>query len=102
MHGSNERAAEMNKPRKRLDRPSFWKRVFPLVRGLVVFAIVSRGGAARSVGGVNALFDVESAMAFVRLVLIVLLAMPLARRFRDIGWRAWIGPAILLVTMFGP
>jgi hypothetical protein len=27
--------------------------------------------------------------------------MALARRFRDIGWPAWIGPTILLVTMLG-
>jgi hypothetical protein len=27
--------------------------------------------------------------------------MALARRFRDIGWPAWIGPTILLGTMLG-
>jgi hypothetical protein len=31
--------------------------------------------------------------------LIVLLALALARRFRDIGWPAWIGPTILIGTM---
>jgi len=54
------------------------------------------------VGGANAFVIVVSAMALARLVLIVLLAMALARRFRDIGWLAWIGPTILLVTTLGP
>ena len=95
----------MKKPRKWLDRRSFWKWAIPLVLGLVVLAILGRSGAARSVrlvGGANAFVIVVSAMALARLVLIVLLAMALARRFRDIGWLAWIGPTILLVTTLGP
>ena len=94
----------MKKPRKWLDRPSFWKWAIPLVLGLVVLVILNVSGAARSVrlvGGVNALVILVSAMALVRLVLIVLLAIVLARRFRDVGWPAWIGPTILLVTMVG-
>ena len=97
--------AEMEKSLKRLDRPSFWKWAIPLVLGLVVLAILSLSGATRSVGligGGNALVIVVSAMALVRLVLTVLLAMAVARRFRDIGWPAWIGPTILLVTTLGP
>src|SRR5215471_21837626 len=89
----------MKKPRKRLDRPSFWKWAIPLVLGLVVLAILS--GAARSVGGKDIVVIVVTAMALARLVVIVLLAMALARRFRDIGWPAWIGPTILLVTTLG-
>src|SRR5215813_4976979 len=105
----------MRKPRKRLDRPSFWKWVIPLVLGLVVLAILGRSGAARHavrlVGefatGLNlnaaaAITLALTAMALVLLVLIVLLAMALARRFRDIGWPAWIGPTILLFTTLGP
>jgi len=89
----------MKKSGKRLDRPSFWKWAIPLVLGLAVLMIPN--GAARSVADRNTLVVVVSAMAFVRLVLVVLLAMTLARRFRDIRWPAWIGPTILLVAMLG-
>src|SRR5262245_1758336 len=99
----------MKKPRKRLDRPSFWKWAIPLVLGLVVLAILGRSGAVRLVGefdtGLNAVDAITltlTAIALVSLVLIVLLAMALARRFRDIGWPAWIGPTILLFTTLGP
>ena len=99
----------MKKPRTRLDRPSFWKWAIPLVLGLVVLAILGRSGAVRLVGefdtGLNAVAAITlalTAMALVWLVLIVLLAMALARRFRDIGWPAWIGPTILLFTRLGP
>src|SRR5262245_26671330 len=88
----------MKEPRQRLDRPSFWKWAIPLVLGLVLFEL-------NPVGRVEPVlidFIVVCAMVLVRLVLIVLLAMALARRFRDIGWPAWIGPTILLVTTFGP
>ena len=105
MHGSNERAvAEMKKTRKWLDRRSFWKWAIPLVLGLAVLVILNVSGAVRSIrlaGGIYALVIVVSAIALVRLVLIVLLAMALARRFRDIGWPTWIGPTILLVTQLG-
>ena len=99
----------MKKPRKRLDRPSFWKWAIPLVLGLVVLAILGRSGAVRLVREFDTGLDAAAAialaltaMALVRLVLIVLLAMALARRFRDIGWPAWIGPTILLFTTLGP
>src|SRR5262245_49240176 len=99
----------MKKPRKRLDRPSFWKWAIPLVLGEVVLAILDQSGAVRLVGefdtGLNAVAAITlalTAMALVRLVLTVLLAMALARRFRDIGWPAWIGPTILLLTTLGP
>src|SRR5215467_4841365 len=99
----------MKKPRKRLDRPSFWKWAIPLVLGLVVLVILGRSGAVRLVGefdtGLNAVAAITlalTAIALVSLVLIVLLAMALARRLRDIGWPAWIGPTILLFTTLGP
>src|SRR5262245_37869407 len=98
----------MKKPRKRLDRPSFWKRTIPLVLGLVVLAILDWSRVVRLVGefdtGLSAVVAITlglTAMASV-LVLTVLLAMALARRFRDIGWPAWIGPTILLFTTLGP
>src|SRR5215471_11264359 len=100
MHGSNERAvAEMKKSPKRLDRPSFWKWAIPLVLGSWFLSILPLSSAARSVGGPNAAVIVRltvATQALARLVLIVLLAMALARRFRDIGWPAWIGPTTLL------
>jgi uncharacterized membrane protein YhaH (DUF805 family) len=87
-----------------VDRPSFWKWAIPLVLGLAVLSILPLSGAARSVGGLNAAVIVRLAVvavALARLVLIVLLAMALARRFRDIGWPAWIGPTTLLVIIIG-
>src|SRR5262249_26123849 len=94
----------MKKRRKWLDRPSFWKWAILLVLGLVVLVIPDVNGVVRSVGGKDRdiVAIVATAMAFVRLVLMVLLAIALARRFRDIGWPAWIGPTILLVTMLCP
>jgi uncharacterized membrane protein YhaH (DUF805 family) len=86
---------------KRLDRSSFWKWAIPFVLGLVVLVILGLSGAARSVGEINTVVIVVSAMALARVILIVLLAMALTWRFRDIGWPAWIGPTILLVTMLG-
>ena len=90
----------MKKSRKRLDRPSFWKWAIPLVLGSWVLSILPLGGVARSLG-LNSAVSVGLTVALARLVLIVLLALALARRFRDIGWPAWIGPTILLVTMLG-
>ena len=99
----------MKKPRKRLDRPSFWKWAIPLVLGLVVLVILGRSGAFRLAGelytGLNArdaMVLAQGAAGLVMLLLMLLLAMALARRFRDIGWPAWIGPTILLVTLLGP
>ena len=94
----------MKKPRKRLDRPSFWKWAIPLVLGHAVLSIPAVNGAVRSVGGTDRdIFAIVLiAMALVLLVLMVLLAIALAWRFRDIGWPAWIGPTILLVTQFVP
>jgi len=92
--------AEMKKSPKRLDRPSFWKWAIPLVLGSWFLSILPLGGVARSVG-LNSAVSVGLTVALARLVLIVLLALALARRFRDIGWLAWIGSTILLVTMLG-
>jgi hypothetical protein len=78
----------MEKSPKRLDRPRFWMWVVPLVLGhLVLSAVIMRG-----VAGPFGSFDN---------VIVVFLAIALARRFRDIGWPVWIGPTILLLTMIG-
>jgi hypothetical protein len=60
----------------------------PLVLGHVVLTLLLVSGPASSLGSVDT-------------VLIAFLAIALARRFRDIGWSAWIGPTILLGTMLG-
>lgn len=78
----------MDKSPKRLDRPTFWMWVVPLVLGRVFFAVLVATGAARSIASAGD-------------VLLIFLAIALARRFRDIGWPVWIGPTILLVTMVG-
>ena len=90
----------MKKSPMRMDRPYFWKWAIPLVLGSWFLSILPLGGVARSLG-LNSAVSVGLTVALARLVLIVLLALALARRFRDIGWPAWIGPTILLVTMVG-
>ena len=99
----------MKKPRKWLDRRSFWKWAIPLVLGLVAVVILGRSDALRLVGDLDTGLSARDAMVLARgalglvmILLIVLLAMALARRFRDIGWPAWIGPTILLIAMLGP
>jgi uncharacterized membrane protein YhaH (DUF805 family) len=70
------------------------------VLGSWFLSILPVGGVARSLG-LNSAVSVGLTVGLARLVLIVLLALALARRFRDIGWPAWIGSTVLLVTMIG-
>jgi hypothetical protein len=76
----------MEKSSNRLDRPTFWMWVVPLVLGHFFLAFLT-------------LSDIAGAFAYFDNVLFIFLAIALARRFRDIGWPVWIGPTILLVTM---
>src|ERR1700722_6394016 len=76
----------MGKSPKRLDRPTFWMWAVPIVLGHVVLTFLMVSRTASSLGSIDT-------------GLIVLLALALARRFRDIGWPAWIGPTILIGTM---
>ncbi|HUI97870.1 MAG TPA: hypothetical protein VLX44_19085 [Xanthobacteraceae bacterium] len=78
----------MEKSSKRLDRPTFWMWVVPLLLGHFFFSFLLVSGTAGSLGSIDN-------------VLIIFLAIALARRFRDIGWPVWIGPTILLVMMLG-
>jgi hypothetical protein len=78
----------MEKSPKRLDRPTYWIWVVPLVLGRVFFAVLMATGVGRSFASAGD-------------VLLIFLAIALAWRFRDIGWPVWIGPTILLVTMLG-
>jgi len=71
---------------KRLDRATFWMWAVPLALGHVLLGAL----AATSVG---------SSLGAIDNGIIIGLAFVLAARFRDIGWPAWIGPAVLLGTM---
>ena len=77
----------MKKSAKRLDRRSFWMWAVPLGLGhLVVYIAIVRGAGQ---------------LWWLDVILLMLLAIALVRRFRDIGWPGWIGPTILLVTVIG-
>jgi hypothetical protein len=78
----------MEKSPKRLDRRTFWMWVVLLVLGHV-FANVSMPHVPAAL----------LPMIGIDEVILILLAIALARRFRDIGWPVWIGPTILLVTI---
>ena len=83
----------MKKSAKRMGRDTFWMWTVPLVLGHVVLAY-------------RLLFfpltlGIASSLASTDTLVLVLLAIALARRIRDIGRPAWIGPTILFVTMFG-
>jgi uncharacterized membrane protein YhaH (DUF805 family) len=83
----------MEKSAKRLGRDTYWMWTVPLVLGHVFLAY-------------RLLFfpltlGIASSLASADTILIVLLAIALARRVRDIGRPAWIGPTILFVTMYG-
>jgi uncharacterized membrane protein YhaH (DUF805 family) len=78
----------MDKSPKRLGRRTFWMWVVLLVLGHVLaIGMIPPGSAA------------PLAMIGIDDVILILLAIALARRFRDIGWPVWIGPTILLVTI---
>src|ERR1041385_7422586 len=72
---------------ERVDRRAFWEWAVPLV-------IAHVGLSAIAVAGVKAVTAVDTA-------LVVVLATLLARRFRDIGWRGWIGASFMIATMAG-
>jgi uncharacterized membrane protein YhaH (DUF805 family) len=77
----------MAKPQKRMNRRTFWTWAIPIVVAHVAltFAFVS-GAGATFLGNIDT-------------VLIVCLAVAVARRFRDIGWPAWTGATFMIVTM---
>jgi hypothetical protein len=58
----------------------------PLVAARVFLGFMAANHAGRSLGSIDT-------------GLVLGLAFVLAARFRDIGWPAWIGPAILLGTV---
>jgi hypothetical protein len=87
----------MEKAGKRLDRPTYWELVVPLVFGHVILSSLLVPGSATGLGSVDTIV-----LGAVDTIVLGWLARTLARRFRDIGWPAWIGPTILLITMVVP
>jgi hypothetical protein len=77
----------MMKLPERVDRRAFWTRAIPLVIAHVALA----GAAMAGVNGTGALDT----------IVIIVLAALVARRFRDIGWRGWIGGSFVIATMLG-
>jgi|SRR5215471_4008254 len=78
----------MEKSPKRLDRRTFWMWVVLLVLGHVLANV----SMPRVPAALLPMIGIDE-------VILILLAIALARRFRDIGWPVWIGPTILLVTI---
>jgi uncharacterized membrane protein YhaH (DUF805 family) len=70
---------------ERVDRRAFWTWVIPLV-------IAHVGLSALAVAGVNGTGGLDTAV-------IIVLAALVAARFRDIGWRGWIGASFMIATM---
>jgi uncharacterized membrane protein YhaH (DUF805 family) len=79
---------KMEKSPKRLDRRTFWMWVVLLVLGHVLANV----SMPRDSAALMPMIGIDE-------VILILLAIALARRFRDIGWPVWIGPTILLITI---
>jgi uncharacterized membrane protein YhaH (DUF805 family) len=69
----------------RMNRLSFWQWAGPIVVGHFVLTFAMASGFQMA-GSLDTL-------------LVVFLAIALARRFHDIGWPVWIGPTFLIGTM---
>ena len=78
----------MEKSPKRLDRRTFWMWVVLLVLGHVLANV----SMPRDSAALMPMIGIDE-------VILILLAIALTRRFRDIGWPVWIGPTILLITI---
>src|SRR6266581_1947580 len=78
--------ASMFKSLHRIDRGTFWLWAIPIVFAHGLFAVAMA-------------YNVQTSLGPVDTGLIVVLAMALAGRFRDIGWPVWIGPTFMLGTM---
>jgi uncharacterized membrane protein YhaH (DUF805 family) len=75
----------MRKPLQPLNRQDYWLRVVPILVGHIALTAAMAAGV--------------QGMSAVDTVLIIFLAIAVARRFRDIGWPVWIGPTFVIVTM---
>ena len=69
----------------RLDRPSFWVWVVPMLLGHILLTFMTVTGA-KGLGVVDTL-------------LLIFYSRVLGSRFRDVGWPVWIAPAFVIVTM---
>jgi uncharacterized membrane protein YhaH (DUF805 family) len=70
---------------ERVDRRAFWTWAIPLV-------IAHLGLSATAMAGVKAMGALDTPV-------IIMLAALVAARFRDIGWRGWIGASFIIATM---
>jgi uncharacterized membrane protein YhaH (DUF805 family) len=70
---------------ERVDRRAFWTWVIPL-------GIAHAGLSTLAAAGVNAMGALDT-------VAVIWLAALVAARFRDIGWRGWIGASFMIATM---
>jgi uncharacterized membrane protein YhaH (DUF805 family) len=70
---------------ERVDRRAFWTWAIPLV-------IAHLGLSAAVMAGVNGMGAFDT-------LIIMMLAALVVRRFRDIGWRGWIGGSFVIATM---
>src|SRR5258708_2916101 len=70
---------------ERVDRRAFWTWVIPLLIARLVLAALAAAG-------------VKAAGAF-DMFITIMLATLVAARFRDIGWRGWIGASFVIATM---
>jgi uncharacterized membrane protein YhaH (DUF805 family) len=70
---------------ERVDRRAFWTWAIPLV-------IAHVGLSAAAMAGVHAMGGLDT-------LIIIMFAALVARRFRDIGWRGWIGGSLVIATM---
>jgi hypothetical protein len=77
----------MLKSLNQLDRRSFWIWTIPIVTAHCLLAIALANGTI-----VGPLGPMDT-------LLIVLLAVVLVGRFRDIGWPTWIGASFLIATV---
>lgn len=70
---------------ERVDRRAFWTWAIPLVIAHLVLSVAA-------MAGVNGMGAVDT-------LIIIILAALVAYRFRDIGWRGWIGGSFVIATM---
>jgi len=80
----------MLKSLNRLDRPTFWMWVIPIALAHLLLSMLA--ASSMSLGVTSPWGTMDTLVIFV-------LAMAIAGRFRDIGWPSWIGGLFPVVTM---
>jgi hypothetical protein len=80
----------MLKSLNRLDQPTFWMWVIPIALAHLLLSMLA--ASSMSLGVTSPWGTMDTLVIFV-------LAMAIAGRFRDIGWPSWIGGLFPVVTM---